>query len=48
MTYKRYQYWGFEDGEDKIMWTKWFPWNSDWKPKFQIGRKLLAEYKEED
>jgi len=43
---KRYEYWS-ANGKT---WTDWFEWDTDWKPKFQLGnertnRKLLNEYK---
>ena len=44
MTYKRYQYWSFEG----IVWTKWFPWNSTLRDKWQFKNKLLNEYEERD
>ena len=48
MIYKRYEYWS---REGKV-WSKWFPWNSQWKPEFQmedrrIFCRLKNEYKDE-
>lgn len=43
MTYKRYQYWSREG----VSWTDWFKWECNDKPKYQLGRKLLNEYKDE-
>ena len=47
MIYKRYEYWS---SKDKV-WTKWFPWNSDYKPELQMDdrriiNRLYNEYKE--
>ena len=41
---KRYQYLG-KGGE--VLWSEWFQWHSDYKPKYQLERhpKLLNEYK---
>lgn len=49
MTYKRYQYWS----KDGIVWTDWFPWNSDYKPELQLPdrriiNRLYNEYEERD
>ena len=41
---KRYQYWGSENGQPKILWTDWYEWDSDYQPKFQLGRKLLNDF----
>lgn len=38
---KRYQYYG-NGGE--LKWTEWFEWDSQYKPKYQLGKKLLNEY----
>lgn len=42
---KRYQYLG-PHGE--LMWTKFFEYNSDYQPKFQLEKhpQLLNEYKD--
>ena len=47
MIYKRYEYWSKEGKK----FTYWFPWDSDWKPEFQmedrrIVNRLKNEYKE--
>jgi hypothetical protein len=42
MIYKRYQYYS----KTGVTWSKWFPWDSNDKPKIQLG-KLLNEYKDE-
>ena len=47
MIYKRFEYWSNKGKQ----WTKWFPWNSDYKPEFQFTDKriisrLRNEYKE--
>ena len=47
MTYKRFQYWS----KDGLKWTKWFIWESDYKPELQMDDRrifcrLLNEYKE--
>lgn len=44
---KRYQYLG-KGG--KVLWTDWFEWHSELKPKYQLEKhpKLLNEYKDED
>ena len=49
MTYKRYEYWS---SKGKV-WTKWFPWNSSYKPEFQMNdrrivNRLMNEYEERD
>ena len=46
MTYKRYEYWTASGKQ----WTKWFLWNSDYKPEFQMDDhrifcRLKNEYK---
>lgn len=38
---KRFQYYG-KGGQ--VMWTDFYEWNSDYQPKYQLGRKLLNEY----
>lgn len=38
---KRYEYFT----KDGIRWTKWFPYNSNYMPKYQFGKKLLNEYR---
>ena len=47
MIYKRYEYWS---SKGKV-WTKWFLWNSDYKPELQMDdrriiNRLYNEYKE--
>ena len=49
MIYKRYEYWS---SKGKV-WTKWFPWNSDYKPELQMNdrriiNRLRNEYEERD
>ena len=46
-TFKRYQYWGREDGEVKKLWTHWFRWDSDNRDPWQLKNKLKNEFKEE-
>ena len=50
-TYKRYQYWGSENGKPVKKWTEYFPWDSDSREKIQLkgfkGDCLLNEYKDE-
>ena len=43
---KRFQYLG-QGG--KVLWSDWFEWDSDLRPKYQLERhpKLLNEYKDE-
>lgn len=43
---KRFQYLG-QGG--KVLWSDWFEWRSDLKPKYQLERhpRLLNEYKDE-
>ena len=48
MVLKRYQYYSKEG----IMWTEWFPWESDLRPELQLDDRrifcrLKNEYKEE-
>ena len=47
---KRFQYWGRKDGKPCILWTDYFPWNSDIKDPIQHkgfkGNNLLNEYRE--
>ena len=43
MIYKRYQYWS----KNGIVWTDWFKLNSNLKPKYQFGKTLLNEFKDE-
>ena len=43
MIYKRYQYYS----KDGIKWSKWFPWDSTLRDKWQFKNKLLNEYKDE-
>lgn len=46
---KRYEYWGMVDGEPRLMYTDWFPWDSpNYKPKYQLekSKKLLNEYRQ--
>ena len=38
---KRYQFYG----RNGIEWTEFFPWDTDYCPKYQLGKKLLNEYK---
>ena len=38
---KRYQY----RTKNGIEWTDFFSWNSDYRPKYQLDRKLLNEYR---
>lgn len=45
--YKRYEFWAFEDGKPIKKFTDWFKWECNDKPKYQLGRKLLNEYKDE-
>lgn len=42
---KRYQYYS----RNGVVWSDWFKWKSDLKPKYQLERhpKLLNEYKDE-
>ena len=49
MTYKRYEYWSKEGKK----FTKWFPWESNWKPELQMNDRriicrLFNEYKEDE
>lgn len=50
MVMKRFQYWGRKDGKPCILWTDYFPWNSDIKDPIQHkgfkGNNLLNEYRE--
>lgn len=43
---KRYEYWGTENGKPVKKWTEWFKYDGE-KFKYQLGRKLLNEYKDE-
>ena len=47
-VFKRYQYWGSENGKPVKKWTEYFPWNSDSREKIQMkgfkGDNLLNEY----
>lgn len=44
MTYKRYEYWTAFGKQ----WTKWFPWNSDYKPEHQMDdRRIFCRLKNE-
>ena len=47
--YKRYEFWGSENGKPIKKFTPWFKWDSDICPKYQLERhpKLLNEYKDE-
>jgi hypothetical protein len=47
--YKRYEFWGSENGKPIKKFTPWFKWDSDICPKYQLERhpKLLNEYKNE-
>ncbi len=45
---KRYEYWGSEGGKPVKKFTSWFKYESDYRPKYQLNRKLLNEYREED
>lgn len=40
---KRYQYIG-QGGQ--IRWTKWFEYNSSYRPKYQLEKTLLNEYQD--
>ena len=42
MVVKRFEYW---TREGKV-WTKWFPWKSDLRDKWQLNNRLKNEYKE--
>lgn len=44
---KCYEYWGSENGTPKLMRTEWFEWSSDYKPPYQLGRKLKNFYRHE-
>lgn len=46
-VFKRFQYWGSENGRPVIKWSDFYPWDSDYKPKYQLKPKLLNEYREE-
>jgi len=47
MQYKRFQYWGRNaDGKVEKLWSEWYEYESDFKPKYQLGKALLNEYKE--
>lgn len=45
---KRYEYYGWDEQELKPIkkWTEWFVWRGEDRPKYQMGRKLMCEYKE--
>lgn len=43
--FKRYEYWGSEDGKPVKKFTKWFTYNSDYCPKWQLEGKLKNEYR---
>lgn len=51
MTYKRFQYWGRKDGKPQVLWTDWFPFNSDNREPIQNkgfkGNHLKNEYRED-
>lgn len=38
----RYQYWSKEG----IVWTDWFDYDSDYRPKWQLKNKLLNKYED--
>jgi hypothetical protein len=42
-TFKRYQMWT----RDGLVWSEWFKWTGQDRPKWQLKGKLLNEYKEE-
>lgn len=42
-TFKRYQMWT----RDGLVWSEWFKWTGQDRPKWQLKDKLLNEYKEE-
>ena len=48
MVLKRYEYYGWDEQELKPIkkWTEWFVWRGEDRPKYQMGRKLMCEYKE--
>ena len=39
---KRFQFYT----KDGIKWSEWYEWNSDYCPKYQLGKSLLNEYRE--
>jgi hypothetical protein len=41
VSFKRYEYWS---REGKV-WSKWFPYTSDYCPRWQLDGKLKNEYK---
>lgn len=42
---KRYEFWASENGKPLKKWTEYFPWDTDYCPKYQLSRKLLNDYK---
>ena len=41
---KRYQYWS----KDGLVWTKWFDWDTDYMPEFQMeDRRIFCRLKNE-
>ena len=48
MVYKRYEFWGSEDGKPVKKFTDWFRWTGQDQPKWQLkSQGLKNEYKEE-
>ena len=50
-VYKRFQYWGTENGKPVKKWTDFFSWHSDMRDPIQLkgfkGNHLRNEYKDE-
>lgn len=46
-VFKRYEYWGSEDGKPVKKVTPWFRWDSDSRDPWQLKNKLRNFYKEE-
>lgn len=48
MVYKRYEFWGSDDGKPVKKVTPWFRWDSDNRDPWQLkSQGLKNEYKEE-
>lgn len=49
-VYKRYQYWGSENGKPIKKWSDFFFWDSDLRDPIQLkgykGNHLINEYKD--
>lgn len=46
VSFKRYEYWGSENGKPVKKFTKWFNWDSDLRDEWQLkSSNLKNEYR---